>query len=69
MMLLQKCLNIENDLGRKRAKKNEPRICDIDIIDYGQKILKCTKNKESDSIKNHLAELSDFLERVTLVYD
>jgi 2-amino-4-hydroxy-6-hydroxymethyldihydropteridine diphosphokinase len=46
MMLMQKCLNIENDLGRKRAKKNEPRICDIDIIDYGQKILKGTKNKK-----------------------
>jgi 2-amino-4-hydroxy-6-hydroxymethyldihydropteridine diphosphokinase len=46
MMLMQKCLNIENDLGRKRSKKNEPRICDIDIIDYGQKILKGTKNKK-----------------------
>ena len=46
LMLMQKCLNIENDLGRKRAKKNEPRICDIDIIDYDQKILKGTKNKK-----------------------
>ena len=45
IMLMQKCLNIENDLGRKRSKKNEPRICDIDIIDYDQKILKSTKNK------------------------
>ena len=44
MMLMQKCLNIEKDLGRERSKKNEPRICDIDIIDYGQKILKGTKN-------------------------
>ena len=46
MMLMQKCLNIENDLGRKRSKKNEPRICDIDIIDYDQKILKGIKNKK-----------------------
>jgi 2-amino-4-hydroxy-6-hydroxymethyldihydropteridine diphosphokinase len=46
MMLMQKCLNIENDLGRKRSKKNEPRICDIDIIDYGQKALKVTENKK-----------------------
>ena len=30
---------------------------------------KCAKNKDSDSIKNRLAEPSDFLERVTLVYD
>ena len=26
--------------------KNYPRICDIDIIDYDQKILKGTKNKK-----------------------
>ena len=44
--LMQKCLNIENDLGRKRSKKNEPRICDIDIIDYDQKILKGANNKK-----------------------
>jgi len=46
MALMQKCLNIENDLGRKRSKKNEPRICDIDIIDYDQKILKSNNNKK-----------------------
>ena len=46
MMLMQKCLNIENDFGRKRSKKNEPRICDIDIIDYDKKILKITKNNK-----------------------
>ena len=37
--LLSICKKIENDLGRKRFKKNEPRTCDIDIIDYDQKIL------------------------------
>ena len=41
---MQKCLNVENDLGRTRVKKNEPRVCDIDIIDYDQKIMKSTKN-------------------------
>ena len=46
MALMQKCLNIESDLGRKRSKKNEPRICDIDIIDYDQKILKGANNKK-----------------------
>ena len=46
MVLMQKCLNIESDLGRKRSKKNEPRICDIDIIDYDQKILKGNNNKK-----------------------
>ena len=43
---MQKCLTIENELGRKRSQKNEPRICDIDIIDYDQIILKGTKNKK-----------------------
>jgi len=46
MALMQKCLNIESDLGRRRSKKNEPRICDIDIIDYDQKILKGNNNKK-----------------------
>ena len=46
MALMQKCLNIESDLGRKRSKKNEPRICDIDIIDYDQKNLKINNNNQ-----------------------
>ena len=37
--LLKVCNLIETQLGRKRLKKNEPRILDIDIIDYNQKIL------------------------------
>ena len=38
--LMQKCLYIEKELGRLRNKKNEPRTCDIDIIDYDKKIVK-----------------------------
>ena len=38
--LLNKCNKIELELGRRRFKKNEPRTCDIDIIDYDQKIIK-----------------------------
>ena len=30
---------IEQKLGRKKNKKNSPRVCDIDIISYGRKIL------------------------------
>ena len=41
--LMQKCLYIEKELGRLRKRKNEPRICDIDIIDYDKKIQKNTK--------------------------
>ena len=32
-------LKIENKLGRKRSYKNQPRTCDIDIIDYNGKIV------------------------------
>ena len=28
---------VEKDLGRKNGKKNSPRTCDIDILDYDQK--------------------------------
>ncbi len=38
--LLKACQKIELELGRKRFKKNGPRKCDIDIIDYDQKIMK-----------------------------
>ena len=44
--LMEKFLYIEKKLGRKRNKKNEPRICDIDIIDYDNKIIKKTINKD-----------------------
>ena len=37
--LLEICNLIETTLGRARLKKNEPRRCDIDIIDFNQKIL------------------------------
>jgi 2-amino-4-hydroxy-6-hydroxymethyldihydropteridine diphosphokinase len=37
--LLKICNSIEIDLGRRRSKKNDPRTCDIDIIDYNQKVL------------------------------
>ena len=30
--LLKICKSIETQLGRKKAKKNAPRICDLDII-------------------------------------
>jgi len=32
--LLKICKEIENALGRKKNKKNAPRECDVDIIDY-----------------------------------
>ena len=44
--LMQKCLDIEKELGRTRNKKNDPRICDIDIIDYEGKIIKNIKKND-----------------------
>ena len=35
LKLLNICKIIEKKLGRKKAPKNSPRICDIDIIDFG----------------------------------
>tara|TARA_Y100000741_G_C17996096_1_gene454122 strand:- start:62 stop:577 length:516 start_codon:yes stop_codon:yes gene_type:complete len=37
---LKKLKIIEIELGRSRTKKNEPRTCDIDIIDYNGEIIK-----------------------------
>ncbi len=36
--LLKRCKEIEINLGRKKAYKNAPRVCDIDIIDYDKKV-------------------------------
>ena len=43
--LLNLCKRIEKELGRKKTKKNEPRTCDIDIIDYDQKVFKLKGQK------------------------
>jgi 2-amino-4-hydroxy-6-hydroxymethyldihydropteridine diphosphokinase len=38
--LLRICKLIEKKLGRVKSKKNAPRSCDIDIIDYDNKVIK-----------------------------
>ena len=43
--LLKICNFIELKFGRVRLKKNDPRTCDIDIIDYDNKILNISGNK------------------------
>ena len=45
MELLKACNLIELKMGRSRAKINAPRTCDIDIIDYNNKILVVQNNK------------------------
>ncbi len=44
--LMNACLKIEKKIGRIRNKKNEPRVCDIDIIDYEGIIIKNKKSSE-----------------------
>ena len=43
--LLKTCNLVELKLGRVRGKKNIPRTCDIDIIDYDKKILNGKNNQ------------------------
>ncbi len=38
--LLKICKSIETQLGRKKAQKNAPRTCDIDIIDFNKLVLR-----------------------------
>ena len=38
--LLKICKSIETQLGRKEAKKNAPRTCDLDIIDFNRLVSK-----------------------------
>ena len=42
--LLSVLIFIEEKLDRKRGKKNDPRTCDIDIIDYNGQILNLKYN-------------------------
>ena len=37
--LMSVLIHIEEKLERKRKKKNDPRTCDLDIIDYKEKIM------------------------------
>ena len=37
LSLLDLCKKIEKSLGRKKSKRNSPRVCDIDILDYAKR--------------------------------
>jgi len=51
--LMRKIFLIEKKMGRIRTYKNEPRICDIDIIDFNKEVVK-TKNIILPHPKAHL---------------
>ena len=44
---------IEKKIGRVKSKKNDPRVCDIDIIDFNGDIIKL-KNLSIPHTKSHL---------------
>jgi len=39
-ILFKTIKSIESKIGRKKTRKNEPRVCDIDIIDFNSDIAK-----------------------------
>ena len=48
--LMQVLMQIEEKLERKRGKKNDPRTCDMDIIDYNNKIININFNNMEISV-------------------
>jgi len=45
LKLLEACNSIEARMGRVRVKKNSPRTCDIDIIDYDNEVFSGQNSK------------------------
>jgi 2-amino-4-hydroxy-6-hydroxymethyldihydropteridine diphosphokinase len=56
-MLLKKIKKIEKDIGRKKTKKNEPRVCDIDIIAFNRLVI----NKADIQIPHSKMHLRNFV--------
>ena len=52
---------IEEKLGRKRDKKNDPRTCDIDIIDYDSQILNLRYNNLFLTVPHKKLTLRNFI--------
>jgi len=48
--LMSVLIFIEEKLERKRVKKNDPRTCDIDIIDYNNQILNLKYNNSDFTV-------------------
>ncbi len=48
--LMSVIISIEKKLERKRFKKNDPRTCDIDIIDYNSQILNLKYNNSNFTV-------------------
>ena len=59
--LMSVLIYIEEKLGRKRNIKNEPRTCDIDIIDYNSEILDLEYKNMRLVIPHRKIELRNFV--------
>ena len=53
--------SIEIKIGRKKARKNHPRVCDIDIIDFNGKVYNLEKNNQNLSIPHKSMHLRNFV--------
>ena len=59
--LLSVLLDIEKKLERSRNKKNDPRTCDIDIIDYNREILNLKYDNTDLQIPHNQLALRNFV--------
>ena len=59
--LMSVLLFIEEKLGRKRDKKNDPRTCDIDIIDYNSQILNLKLNNSELTLPHNDLNKRNFI--------
>ena len=59
--LMSKILIIEKDLGRIRKYKNDPRTCDIDIIDFNGEINELNNNEIKIKVPHEKLHLRNFV--------
>ena len=59
--LLSVLLDVEKKLERSRNKKNDPRTCDIDIIDYNREILNLKHDNTDLQIPHNQLALRNFV--------
>ena len=52
---------IEEKLGRKRVKKNDPRTCDIDIIDFNNQIMNFKYNNMNFTVPHKKLSYRNFV--------
>ena len=59
--LFTKIKTVESRVGRIKSKRNFPRVCDIDIIDFNGKVYNLEKNNQNLSIPHKSMHLRNFV--------